>query len=402
MNDAYIYDHVRSPRGKGRPDGALHEVSATALAAQTLQALRARSDLDTALVEDVFLGCVMAAGEQGANIARVAALQAGYAQTVPGLQLNRYCASGLDAVNLAASTLRCGQAQAIVAGGVECMSRTPIGSDGGSVYTDPQVVWNTWYVPQGIGADLIAEQDNYSREDVDSYALRSQQRAAMAQQEGLFKASQFTVTDILGQPLLDRDEAIRPNATLEDLGKLKPAFEATGSQNGFDAVILQRYPQYEAVRHVHTAGNSSSIVDGAATVLLGTAQFGRDQGLAPRAKIRHYTAIGSEPAIMLTGPAACTEKLLRQAGLTIKDIDLFEVNEAFASVVMRYMRHFDLDPAKVNVNGGAIALGHPLGATGAMLVGTVLNELERRDLNTAIVTLCAAAGMATATLIERV
>nr|NYU03279.1 acetyl-CoA C-acetyltransferase [Pseudomonas sp. SbOxS1] len=402
MNDAIIYDHVRSPRGKGRPDGALHEVSATALAAQTLSALRDRNQLDTSLVDDVLLGCVMAAGEQGGNIARVAALAADYDQSVPGLQLNRYCASGLEAVNLAASTLRAGEAQAIVAGGVESMSRVPIASDGGAVYTDPQVIWKTWYIPQGIGADLIAEQDGYSRADVDAFALRSQQRAAVAEAEGRFQQSQFVVKDLLGQPLLERDEAIRHGASLEDLARLKPAFEATGSQNGFDAVMLQRYPDIEAIRHVHTAGNSSTIVDGAAAILLGNAEFGRTTGLRPRARIRSYTSIGSEPAIMLTGPAACTEKLLARTGMTIADIDLFEVNEAFASVVMRYMRHFNLDPERVNVNGGSIAMGHPLGATGAMLVGIVLDELERRDLNTALVTLCAAAGMATATLIERI
>ncbi|MGL6245290.1 acetyl-CoA C-acetyltransferase [Pseudomonas sp.] len=402
MNDAIIYDHVRSPRGKGRPDGALHEVSATALAAQTLSALRDRNQLDTSLVDDVLLGCVMAAGEQGGNIARIAALAADYDQSVPGLQLNRYCASGLEAVNLAASTLRAGEARAIVAGGVESMSRVPIGSDGGAVYTDPQVIWKTWYIPQGIGADLIAEQDGYSRADVDAFALRSQQRAAVAEAEGRFQQSQFVVKDLLGQPLLKRDEAIRHGASLEDLARLKPAFEATGSQNGFDAVMLQRYPDIEAIRHVHTAGNSSTIVDGAAAILLGNAEFGRTTGLRPRARIRSYTSIGSEPAIMLTGPAACTEKLLARTGMTIADIDLFEVNEAFASVVMRYMRHFNLDPERVNVNGGSIAMGHPLGATGAMLVGIVLDELERRDLNTALVTLCAAAGMATATLIERI
>ncbi|MEE1916337.1 acetyl-CoA C-acetyltransferase [Pseudomonas asiatica] len=402
MNDALIFDHVRSPRGKGRASGALHEVTATALASQALTALRERNQLDTGLVDDVMLGCVMAAGEQGGNIARVAALNADYAQTVPGFQLNRYCASGLEALNLAASTIRAGQAQAIVAGGVEAMSRVAIGSDGGAVYTDPQVIHKTWYIPQGIGADMIAELDGYSREDVDAFALRSQQRAAAAQRNGFFDRSLFTVRDILGEPLLEQDEAIRSDATAQDLAKLKPAFEGMGAQAGFDGVMLQRYPEVESIRHVHTAGNSSAIVDGAAAILVGNAQFGQASGLRPRARVRSYTSIGSEPAIMLTGPAACTEKLLRCAGLSVKDIDLFEVNEAFASVVMRYMRHFNLDPAKVNVNGGSIAMGHPLGATGAMLVGTVLDELERRDLSTAVITLCAAAGMATATLIERI
>jgi len=402
VSEAFIYDHVRTPRGKGRPDGALHEITPIELATQTLVALRDRSRLDTSLVEDVSLGWGMAVSEQGANIARVAALNAGYADTVPGYQLNRYCASGLEAINIAASTIRAGEADAIVAGGVESMSRVPIASDGGAVYTDPAVVWKTWYIPQGIGADLIATMDGYSREDVDAFALESQRRAAAAERDGRFAKSLFAVRDILGQPLLERDEAIRHDAQAEDLAKLKPAFEATGERNGFDGVMLQRYPEVESIHHVHTAGNSSAIVDGAAAVLVGNATFGASAGLKPRARIRSYTSIGSEPAIMLTGPAACTEKLLKRAGMNIKDVDLFEVNEAFASVVMRYMRHFGIDPARVNVNGGAIAMGHPLGATGAMILGTVLDELERRDLNTAVITLCAAAGMATATLIERV
>ena len=401
MTEAYIYDHVRTPRGKGRPDGALHEVPAVQLATQVLQALRDRSDLDTALVDDVMMGCVMAAGEQGGNIARVAAIHAGYAETVPGFQLNRYCASGLEAVNLAAAMVSAGQADAIVGSGVESMSRVPIGSDGGAVYTDPQLVWNTWYIPQGIGADLIATQDRITREQLDAYAVESQRRAAAARQAGYFTRSMAPVHDIIGQPLLVQDEAIR-EVTAADLGKLKPAFEAMGEQSGFDGVMLQRYPRVESIRHVHTAGNSSGIVDGAAAVLVGSRGFGTSSGLRPRARIRAYASIGSEPAIMLTGPAAATEKALKRARMTIDDIDLFEVNEAFASVVMRYMSHFNLPHDKVNVNGGAIAMGHPLGASGTMLVGILLDELERRGLQTGLITLCAAAGMATATIIERV
>ncbi|HEX8601929.1 MAG TPA: acetyl-CoA C-acetyltransferase [Pseudoduganella sp.] len=401
MTEAYIYDHVRTPRGKGRPDGALHEVPAVQLATQVLQALRERSALDTALVDDVMMGCVMAAGEQGGNIARVAALNAGYAETVPGFQLNRYCASGLEAVNLAAAMVGAGQADAIVGSGVESMSRVPIASDGGAVYTDPQLVWNTWYIPQGIGADLIATQDDLTREALDAYAAESQRRAAAARQAGYFNKSLAPVRDIIGQTLLAQDEAIR-EVSAADLAKLKPAFETTGEDSGFDGVMLQRYPRVEAIRHVHTAGNSSGIVDGAAAVLVGSRAFGTASGLRPRARVRAYASIGSEPAIMLTGPAAATEKALRRAGMTIDDIDLFEVNEAFTSVVLRYMRHFNLPHDKVNVNGGAIAMGHPLGASGAMLVGIVLDELERRGLQTGLITLCAAAGMATATIIERV
>jgi acetyl-CoA C-acetyltransferase len=402
MTQALIYDHVRTPRGKGRPDGKLHEITPMQLATQTLQALRDRNRLDTALVDDVVLGCVMPVGEQGCNIARVAALNADYAQTVPGQQLNRFCASGLEAVNLAAALVGAKQAQAIVAGGVESMSRVPIASDGGACYTDPSVNWHTYYVPQGIGADLIATQDGYAREDVDAFAVESQRRAAQAWSEGRFAKSVFAVRDVIGETLLDRDEHLRPGTSLNDLAKLKPAFAEAGDKAGYDAVAIYRYPQVESIRHVHTGGNSSGIVDGAAAVLVGNAAFGKRTGLAPRARIRAFTSIGSDPAIMLTGPMACTEKLLKRARMSIADIDLFEVNEAFASVVMRYMRRFDLPHDRVNVNGGAIALGHPLGATGAMLLGTVLDELERRDLNTALITLCAAAGMATATIIERV
>lgn len=399
---ALIYDHVRTARGKGRADGALHEITPVQLATQVLGAVRERNDLDTQLLDDVILGCVMPVGEQGCNIARIAALNADYAQTVPGQQLNRFCASGLEAVNLAAALVAAGQAEAVIAGGVESMSRVPIGSDGGACYTDPSVNWKMYYTPQGIGADLIATQDGLSRQDVDLFAVESQRRAAQAWQEGRFARSVVPIRDVIGEIVLDRDEHLRPGTRLEDLAKLKPAFAEQGERNGYDAVALYRYPGIEAIRHVHTGGNSSGIVDGAAAVLIGNESFGTQMSLKPRGRIRAFTSIGSEPAIMLTGPAACTEKLLKRAGMSIGDIDLFEVNEAFASVVLRYMRHFDLAPESVNVNGGAIALGHPLGATGAMLLGTVLDELERRNLSTALITLCAAAGMATATIIERI
>ncbi|HVO49051.1 MAG TPA: acetyl-CoA C-acetyltransferase [Steroidobacteraceae bacterium] len=402
MMDAHIYDHVRTPRGKGRSDGALHEVTPIQLATQTLQALRERHDVDTALIDDVILGCVMPIAEQGCNIARVAALNADYAQTTPGQQINRFCASGLEAVNLGSALLGSGQVDAIVAGGVESMSRVPIASDGGACYTDPSVNWKTYYTPQGIGADLIATLDGYSREQVDDFALQSQRRAAHAWERGWFDRSVVPVRDVLGATLLTRDEHLRPDSTPSALAGLKPAFADVGQRNGYDAVAISRYPNVEAIEHVHTGGNSSGIVDGAAALLLGTADFGRRSGLRPRARIRAFASIGSEPAIMLTGPASCTEKALRRAGMSIQDIDIFEVNEAFAAVVLRFIRHFALDPARVNVNGGAIAMGHPLGATGAMLLGTVLDELERRDAGVGLVTLCAAAGMATTTIIERI
>lgn len=402
MQDAFIYDHVRTPRGRGRLDGALHEITPIQLTTQVLASLRGRTELDTNLIEDVLMGCVMPIGEQGCNIARVAALQAGYAETVAGFQLNRFCASGLEAVNLASARVMCGELDAAVGGGVECMSRVAIASDGGACYSDPQTNWQTWYIPQGIGADMIATLDGYSRADVDAYAVESQRRAGIARSQGFFKGSLTEVRDILGQVVLAQDEAIRPATTLEDLAKLKPAFVALGEQSGFDGVMLQRYPQTERIEHVHTGGNSSCIVDGAAAVLLGNKSFGERTGLKPRARIRSFVSLGSEPAIMLTGPAAASRKALAKAGMTVSDIDLFEVNEAFASVVMRFMNELDVPHNKVNVNGGSIAMGHPLGATGAMLLGTVLDELERRGLSTALITLCAAAGMATATIIERV
>jgi len=402
MADAFIFDHVRTPRGRGKPDGALHEITPIQLAAQTLDALHRRSDLDTGLVDDVVLGCVSPIGEQGGNIARVAALVAGYAETVAGQQLNRFCASGLEAVNNAAAQVMSGQSEAVVAGGVESMSRVPMGSDGAAWVSDPAVAWQTCVVPQGVGADLIATLDGFSRTDVDAFAAESQRRAAHAWTSGLFSRSIVPVRDVLGEIVLERDEHVRADATVASLAALKPAFEIPGEQAGFDAIAQLRYPQVEAIRHVHTAGNSSGIVDGAAAVLVGSRRFGVRLGRPPRARVRAFTSIGSEPTIMLTGPALVTEKLLKRARMSIADIDLFEVNEAFASVVLRFMRHFALPPEKVNVNGGAIAMGHPLGATGAMILGTVLDELERRNLSTALVTLCVGAGMGAATIIERV
>ena len=401
MAEAFIFDHVRTPRGRGKSDGALHEITPIQLAAQTLAALRDRTRLDTALLDDVVLGCVAPVGEQGANIARAAALVAGFAETTPGQQLNRFCASGLEAVNNAAAQVMSGQAEAAIGGGVESMSRVPMGADGGAWVSDPAVAWATYYVPQGIGADLIATLDGYSRADLDGYALESQRRAAAAWAGGYFANSVVPVRDVLGRVVLERDEHLRPGTTLESLATLAPAFSMLGEEAGFDAIAQLRYPQVERIAHLHTAGNSSGIVDGAAAVLIGNKAFCSKSGLRPRARVRAFTSIGSEPTIMLTGPALVTEKLLKRAGMALADIDLFEINEAFASVVMRFMRHFALPHERVNVNGGAIAMGHPLGATGAMILGIVLDELERRDLSTALVTLCVGAGMGTATLIER-
>ena len=401
MAEAFIFDHVRTPRGRGKSDGALHEITPIQLAAQTLAALRDRTRLDTALVDDVVLGCVAPVGEQGANIARAAALVAGFAETTPGQQLNRFCASGLEAVNNAAAQVMSGQAEAAIGGGVESMSRVPMGADGGAWVSDPAVAYATYYVPQGIGADLIATLDGYSRADLDGYALESQRRAAAAWAGGYFANSVVPVRDVLGRVVLERDEHLRPGTTLESLATLAPAFSMLGEEAGFDAIAQLRYPQVERIAHLHTAGNSSGIVDGAAAVLIGNKAFCSKSGLRPRARVRAFTSIGSEPTIMLTGPALVTEKLLKRAGMALADIDLFEINEAFASVVMRFMRHFALPHERVNVNGGAIAMGHPLGATGAMILGIVLDELERRDLSTALVTLCVGAGMGTATLIER-
>jgi acetyl-CoA C-acetyltransferase len=372
------------------------------LAAQALGAIRDRNGLDTSVVDDVVLGCVTPIGEQGANIARVAALVAGYAENVPGKQLNRFCASGLEAVNTAAAQVMSGQSEMTIGGGVESMSRVPIGSDGGAWGIDPQVAWSQYFVPQGISADLIAALEGFSREQLDAYAVESQRRAAHAQQAGLFDRSMLAIRDGVGDVALARDEYLRPGTTLADLAKLKPAFAVMGEEGGFDAVALQRYPQVESIEHVHTAGNSSGIVDGASAVLVGNKRAGRKAGLQPRARIKAFASIGSEPTIMLTGPAGASRKALQRARMKTSDIDLWEINEAFAAVVLRFLRDMNLSPDIVNVNGGAIALGHPLGATGAMILGIVLDELERRDLSTALVTLCVGAGMGTATIIERV
>jgi acetyl-CoA C-acetyltransferase len=402
MTEAYIYDHVRTPRGKGKADGSLHEVTPVELASQTLRALRDRNELDTSIVDDVVLGCVAPVGEQGADIARIAALNADFAESVPGKQINRFCASGLEAVNTAAAQVMSGQSDMVIGGGVEAMSRVPMGSDGGAWPTDPQVAQKLYFVPQGISADLIATKFGFSREDLDEYAAESQRRAANAWEEGRFRKSVVPVKDVIGQVLLDHDEIVRPGTTAEDLGQLRPAFQMPGEQAGFDAVAIQRYPDVERIDHRHTAGNSSGIVDGAAAVLVGNQEIGEQFGMKPRARIRAFASVGSEPTIMLTGPTPATEKVLKRAGMTTSDIDLFELNEAFAAVVLRYMQQLELDPEKINVNGGAIAMGHPLGATGAMILGTVLDEMERRDLNTALATLCIGAGMGTATIIERV
>ncbi len=402
MAEAFIYDHVRSPRGRGKKDGALHEVSTVKLAAHALEAIRDRNELDTSLVDDVILGCVDPVGEAGGDIARSAVFTAGYPHSVPGIHVNRYCASGLDAVNLAHAAVASGQHDLVVAGGVESMSRVGIGAAGNAWAMDPAAALPGYFVPQGVSADLIATKYGFSRTDVDAYAVESQKRAAHAWSEGYFKKSIAPVRDINGITILDRDEHMRPDTDMQKLGALNASFTMFGEMGGFDAVAIQAHPDVEAVEHVHHAGNSSGIVDGSAAVLVGSKKAGRKAGLKPRAKIRAYTNIGSEPAIMLTGPVDVTRKLFKKTGMSFADIDLIEINEAFAAVVLRYIQAFDLDPKIVNVNGGAIAMGHPLGATGAMILGTVLDELERRDLNTALVTLCIGAGMGTATIIERV
>lgn len=402
MTDAFIYDHLRTPRGRGKTSGALHEVTPIDLATQVLVSLRERNTLDTSRIDDVVFGCVSPVGEQGSCIARTAVLNAGYDQSVPGKQLNRFCASGLEAVNTAAAQIMAGQSDLTIGGGVECMSRVPMGSDSGAMHADPAVAYKTYFAPQGIGADLIATKYGFSREDVDRYAVESQKRAAEAWEKGYFKKSITPVKDRLGMILLERDEHMRPGTSMDDLAGLNPAFAAIGEQAGFDAVALQKYPEVEFIEHVHTGGNSSGIVDGAAAVLLGSEAAGKALGLTPRARIRGFSSVGTDPTIMLTGPAPSAEKVLKRCGMSTKDIDLFELNEAFASVVLRYMQKLGLEPDKLNVNGGAIAMGHPLGATGAMILGTVLDELERRDLNTALVNLCVGGGMGTATIIERV
>jgi acetyl-CoA C-acetyltransferase len=402
MPDAFIYDAVRSPRGRGKADGSLHEVTALNLAAQTLAAVRDRNNLDTTQIDDVVLGCVDPVGEAGGDIARAAALVAGFGDGVPGVQINRFCASGLDAVNFAAAEIMAGQHEMTIGGGVESMSRVGIGASGGAWPVDPTIAVETYFLPQGISADLIATKYGFSRDDVDAYAVESQKRAAKAWEEGRFKKSVMTVKDVNGLTILDKDEHMRPSTTMQTLAALQPSFVQMGEMAGFDAVAVQAHPEIEAVNHVHHAGNSSGIVDGAAVVLIGSKEAGTRAGLKPRARIKAFANIGSEPAIMLTGPIDVTQKVLKKAGMSLADIDLIEINEAFASVVLRYMQAFEIDPAKVNVNGGAIAMGHPLGATGAMILGTALDELERSGKSTALITLCIGAGMGTATIIERV
>jgi acetyl-CoA C-acetyltransferase len=402
MTKAYIYDHVRSPRGRGKQGGSLNPITPINLASQVLVALRDRNGLDTSILDDVILGCVTPVGEQGANIARAAAINADYAETVPGKQINRFCASGLEAVNSAAAQIMAGQSDAAVGGGVECMSRVPMGSDGGAMAIDPQTAYHTHFIPQGISADLIATRQGYSRRDVDAYAVASQQRAAQAWRNAWFGKSIVPIHDHVGGVVLDHDETIRADASLDSLAALNPAFAKMGDEAGFDEVAMLRYPEVEFIDHVHTAGNSSGIVDGAAAVLVGSAAAGQRMGLKPRARIRSFAAIGTEPTIMLTGPAPASLKALQRAGMSPADIDLWELNEAFAAVVLLYMETLDIPHEQINVNGGAIAMGHPLGATGAMVLGTLLDELERRDLATGLVTLCIGGGMGTATIIERV
>ena len=402
MPDAFIYDHVRTPRGRGKADGALHEVTALNLAAQTLAAIKDRNKLDPKMIDDVVLGCVDPVGEAGGDIARAATLVAGFGDGVPGIQINRFCASGLDAVNFAAAQIMSGQHQMTIGGGAESMSRIGIGASGGAWPVDPAIAVKTYFLPQGISADLIATKYGFSRDDVDAYAVESQKRTAKSWDEGRFKNSVMAVKDCNGLTILAKDEHMRPSTTMQTLAALAPSFVQMGEMAGFDAVALQRYPEVEAINHVHTPGNSSGIVDGAAAVLIGSKAAGKAAGLKPRARIKAFANVGSEPAIMLTGPIPVTEKVLKKAGMAIGDVDLFELNEAFASVVLRYMQAFDIPHDKMNVNGGAIAMGHPLGATGAMILGTVLDELERRDLSTALVTLCIGIGMGTATIIERV
>ena len=401
-SEAYIYEAIRTPRGKNK-GGALHGTKPVDLVVGLIEELKVRHpNLDPAVIDDIVLGVVSPVGEQGAVIARTAALNAGLPETVAGVQLNRFCASGLEATNTAAQKVRSGWDNLIIAGGVESMSRVPMGSDGGALFMDPATAYDNYIVPQGTGADLIATIEGFSREDVDRWAVRSQDRAEAAWSGGYFAKSVVPVKDINGVTVLDHDEHRRPGSTVEGLGKLKPAFAGIGELGGFDAVALQKYHSVEKINHVHTGGNSSGIVDGAALVLVGSEQVGKTFGLTPRARIVATASIGSEPTIMLTGPTPATEKVLKTAGLKPEDIDLWELNEAFASVVLKWIKDLHLDEEKVNVNGGAIAMGHPLGATGAMLVGTVVDELERRQARRALVTLCIGGGMGVATIIERV
>jgi acetyl-CoA C-acetyltransferase len=403
VTEAYVYDAVRTPRGKGKPSGALHTVKPVTLVTQLMQAVQERNpELDPAAIDDVVMGIVGPAGDQGGVLPRTAAIAAGLPEPVAGVQLNRYCGAGLEAVNQASARLRSGWEDLILAGGVESMSRVPMASGGDPWAMDPETNYATSFVPQGIGADLIATLEGFSRTDVDAFGVESQMRAAKAWANGHFERSIIPVRDASGQVILDRDEHIRPEATIESLAGLQPAFAMIGDMGGFDAVALQRYPTVERIDHVHHAGNSSGIVDGAALVLLGSAEAGERNGLTPRARIRAAAVIGSEPTIMLTGPAPACRKALAKAGMVVDDIDLVEINEAFAAVALKLMRELDVSPEITNVNGGAIAMGHPLGATGAMLLGTIVDELERRDLTTGLVTLCIGGGMGIATIVERV
>ena len=402
MTDVFIYDHVRTPRGRGKKDGALHEMPTPRLAARVLEALRDRNGLDTATVDDIIFGCVDPVYEAGAVIPRAAAFEAGYSIRAPGMQISRFCASGLDAVNLGAAKIAQGADDIVIAGGVESMSRIGIGMAGGAWFMDPSVSFPAYFMPQGVSADLIATKYGFSRDDVDAYAVESQKRAAHAWGNGYFSRSVIPVKDQNGLILLAKDEHMRPGTDMQALAGLNPAFQMPAEMGGFEAVAIDAHPEIERINYVHHAGNSSGIVDGSAAVLLGSKAGGEAMGLRPRAKIRAFASIGSDPALMLTGPVDVTEKLLKRSGFTLSDIDLFELNEAFAAVVLRYCQAFDIPADRINVNGGAIAMGHPLGATGAMILGTVLDELERRDLKTALVTLCIGAGMGTATIIERV
>ena len=403
MTDAYIYDAIRTPRGKGRKDGSLHEVSAPRLSAIALNALKSRNDLQGHAVEDVIWGNVTQVGEQGACLARTAVLASELDESIPGLSINRFCASGLEAVNLAANQVKGGAGQAYIAGGVEAMSRVPMGMDGGAIAVDPSIAIDNYFVPQGISADIIATEYGFSRDQADALAVESQKRAKAAWDAGHFAKSVIPVNDINGLPILAHDEYMRPQTDMQSLGGLKPSFKDMGEvMPGFDAIALMKYPHLERINHIHHAGNSSGIVDGAAAVLIGNKAFGEAHGLTPRARIKATAKIGTDPTIMLTGPVPVSQKILAESGMEIGDIDLFEVNVAFASVVMRFMQAFDADPARVNVNGGSIAMGHPLGATGAMILGTLLDELERTGQSTGLATLCIGSGMGAATIIERV
>ena len=402
MTEAYIYDAVRTPRGKGKADGSLHEVTALSLASQTLGAIKARNNLDTSLVGDVILGCVDPIGEAGGDIARAAVLNAEYDTRVPGVQINRFCASGLEAVNLAAAQVMSGQKYMAIGGGVESMSRIGMGASGGAWPVDPELAIKSYFLPQGISADLIATKYGISRDDCDAYAVESQKRAGKAWAEGRFANSVIPVRDVNGLTILAKDEHMRPQTDMQALGSLNPAFGMMGEMGGFNAVAIQAHPDVEKITHIHHAGNSSGIVDGAAAVLVGSREAGEKAGLKPRARIRGWASVGSDTALMLTGPIDVTEMALKRCGMKFSDIDLIEINEAFSSVVLRFAQYYGADMARVNPNGGAIAMGHPLGATGAMILGTALDEMERTGASTALVTLCVAAGMGTATIIERV